>query len=108
AAQPLREAADDLPLHQRRIDGAADVVARDVALDRDPAGLAIDPYHREVRAIGIDLVLGVEPAFRREPGLAAAARLRGRRKPARDLAQADRGAGAAVGSHDLAVVDRQR
>src|SRR5215831_14171742 len=85
AAEPLGEPADDLSLDQRRIDGAADVVADDVALDRDAAGLAVDAHHRQMGAVRIDLVLGVEPAFGREAGLAAAARLRGRREAVRDV-----------------------
>ena len=59
----MGEAADDLPFHQRRIDGAADIVGDDVVLDRNAAGLTVDLRHREVDAVGVDLVLHAEPAF---------------------------------------------
>src|SRR5262249_7920914 len=63
AAQAWGEAADDLPFHQRRIDGAPDIIGDDVVLDLNAAGLAVDLRHGEVDAVGVDLVLHVEPAF---------------------------------------------
>ncbi len=108
AAQALREAADDLSAHQRRVDGAADVIGDDVALDRNAAGLAVDLHHREMDAVGIDLVLGPEPAFGREPGVAVAERLRGRLEMPGDLAEAHRRPGRPILAHHLAVDDVER
>jgi len=68
AAEPLRKAAHRSGPHQRRIDGAADVIGDDVALDRHAAGLAIDIHHREMDAIGINLVLYAKPAPVESPG----------------------------------------
>ena len=58
AAEALRVAADDLAVHQRRIDGAADVIGDAIALDRDAAGFAVDAHDGDVAAVGIDLMLG--------------------------------------------------
>ena len=52
AAEPLSEAADDLPFHQRGIDRAPDVVGDAIALDLDAAGVAVDADHRDIAAIG--------------------------------------------------------
>src|ERR1700716_1390746 len=76
AAEPLGEAADDLSLDQDRIDGTADVVADDVALDRHAAGLAVHANHRDMGAVGIDLVVDVEPALGRQSRLTAPTGLR--------------------------------
>jgi len=63
AAEALREAADDLAAHQRRIDGAPDIVGDAIAFDRDAAGLAIDAHDGDVTSIRVDLVLGLKPAL---------------------------------------------
>jgi len=62
--QALREATVDLSFHQGWIDGAADIVSNDIVLDLHAPGVAVDFHHREVHAVGIDLVLHPEPAFR--------------------------------------------
>src|SRR5580700_5928224 len=58
-------------MHQCRIDGAADVIGDAIALDCDAAGVAIDAHHRDVTAVRIDLVFGLEPAFGDQPRIAA-------------------------------------
>ncbi len=108
AAQALREAADDLPMHQGGIDGAPDVVSHRIALDRDAAGLAVDLHHREVEAVGIDLVLDAEPAVDGQAGIAVAQRLRRGLEMPGDLAQADRGTRRLILAHDIAVDDVER
>ena len=51
----------------------ADIVADDVALDRDGAGVGIDLHHGQMTAIGIDLVRDMEPAIGAESGFATMA-----------------------------------
>ena len=79
-----------------------------VALDLHAAGVAVDLHHREVDAVGVDLMLDPEPAFGRQAGLAAAERLRGRRQMIGDLAEAHRRPRGPILAHHLAVDDVER
>src|SRR6202007_2821150 len=111
AAQALGVAADDLAAHQRRIEGAADVIGDAVAFDDDAAGLGIDLHHGDVAAIGVDLMLGLEPALGGKAGLAVAPSFRGWRQILRNGAEADRGAAfapLAVLAHHFARDDIER
>ena len=77
AAEPLREAAGDLALHQRRVDGAADVVGDDIALDLHAAGVADRPSPPR------DGCRRDRPGGRRRTSLRPTGRDRGRRAASR-------------------------
>src|SRR5882724_4588839 len=52
SADALRHPADDLTLDQHRIDGTADSIADQIALDRDPAGQWINSHLSNMDAVG--------------------------------------------------------
>ena len=105
AADSLQAAAGELTFDQHRIDGAAHLLGDNIALERDPAGLAIDPGERDVNAIGEGETIRVVPAFRSEPRLAVAEQLGAGREAARDVGERDRGADRSPARHHDAVND---
>ncbi len=117
AAQPLHHAAHDLPLDQHRVDRHADIVRREVTLDLDATGFAIDVDHRRVGAVGKRLVQVFEHAVGGQPGLAPLRYRRRRRRRRRQrqrlrrlrhLRERDRGAVRPVLAHDAGVHDIER
>src|SRR5262249_9802566 len=91
SAEALGEAADDLSLDQRRIDGTPDIICDDVPFDMCSSGVAVDFDHGEMDSVGIDLWGDAKPAFGGEPGLTVAQHLRSGRQMLGDCAEADRG-----------------
>ena len=100
-AEPLRDAALDLPLDDHRIDHGADVVHAPVAEDVDLAGVAIDLDLAGVRAVAPGEVRRIIDRAVLQPELHVG-RIVGRMvRDARDLAQrhAPVGAGDGEKSH---------
>ena len=69
-AEAVRDTADDLAVHDQRIDDASAVVADDEAGDLDMAGLDVDLDLGDVAARGVGGLVGLEVDGRFEAGIA--------------------------------------
>ena len=67
----LRNPANQLPLHDHRIEGPPDILCHDIVLERHHAGLRIHLDLSNMTAVGIGCgrriiaILDLQPAFRR-------------------------------------------
>src|SRR6266851_8194213 len=102
-AEPLDDAAVDLPLAQKRVQHVADIVDRAVARERHLAGLAVDLDFADMRARREGRRVGrSEIGALGKPGLDILGELRGLEGLPRDLVDRERAVGA--GDREMAAL----